>query len=105
MKRLVLRTRLPPTVAPTTWSQDVNPKNIYRRPIPQRAIDPRRCNISCDANALDRDGTTNDQLVERFSAPSGFLKIIRVFGEHHQWQAATKKISSVTSEPICTILC
>jgi len=73
--------------------------------IPQRAIDPRRCNISCDANALDRDGTTNDQLVERYSAPSGFLKIIRVFGEHHQWQAATKKISSVTSEPICTILC
>jgi len=71
----------------------VNPKNTYRRPIPQRAIDPRRCNISCDANALDRDGTTNDQLVGRYSAPSGFLKIIRVSGERHQWQAATKKIS------------
>ncbi len=32
-----------------------------------RPLDPRICNISCDANALDRDGTANDALVDRFS--------------------------------------
>jgi hypothetical protein len=37
-----------------------------RRPFPQRAIDPRRCNIACDANALDRGGTSKDRFVDRF---------------------------------------
>ncbi len=34
----------------------------------RRAIDPRRCNIAIDANALDRNGTAADLLVERFLA-------------------------------------
>jgi len=37
----------------------------------RRALDPRRCNIGIDADALDRHGTANDQLVERFEKPSG----------------------------------
>lgn len=32
----------------------------------RRPIDPRISNIGLDSNALDRDGTTRDQLVERF---------------------------------------
>jgi hypothetical protein len=32
----------------------------------RRALDPRICNITLDANALDRDGTANDGLVARF---------------------------------------
>ena len=88
MKWLVLRTRLPPTVAPATWSQDVSPKNTYRRPIPQRAINPRRCNISCDANALDGDGTTNDQLVERFLklVHSGVINVVVIGGVRDEIQ-------------------
>ncbi len=35
--------------------------NLNRRP-----IDPRISNIGLDSNALDRDGTARDQLVERF---------------------------------------
>jgi hypothetical protein len=31
----------------------------------RRALDPRICNIACDANAVDRDGTSRDSLVER----------------------------------------
>src|SRR5262249_2679545 len=32
----------------------------------RRPLDPRICNIGLDANALDRDGTDRDRLVERF---------------------------------------
>lgn len=32
----------------------------------RRALDPRKGNISCDANVFDRDGTARDQLIERF---------------------------------------
>jgi hypothetical protein len=32
----------------------------------RRPLDPRICNIALDANALDRDGTEMDRLVERF---------------------------------------
>jgi hypothetical protein len=32
----------------------------------RRPIDPRISNIALDSNALDRDGTARDQLVERF---------------------------------------
>jgi hypothetical protein len=44
----------------------------------RRALDPRRCSISIDANALDRNGTTNDQLVDRFVklSSTGHLNIV-----------------------------
>ena len=32
----------------------------------RRALDPRRSNIALDANAIDRDGTVRDDLVDRF---------------------------------------
>jgi hypothetical protein len=66
----------------------MSPKNIRRRPIPERAIDPRRCNISCDANALDRDGTTNDQLVERFLklVESGVINVVVAGGVRDEIQ-------------------
>jgi hypothetical protein len=32
----------------------------------RRALNPRICNIAHDANALDRDGTANDVLADRF---------------------------------------
>jgi hypothetical protein len=31
----------------------------------RRALDPRICNVTIDANALDRDGSTRDKLVNR----------------------------------------
>jgi hypothetical protein len=31
-------------------------------------LDPRKCNIALDANALDRDGTARDALVDRMTA-------------------------------------
>jgi hypothetical protein len=34
----------------------------------RRPLDPKICNIGLDANALDRDGTTRDQLSDRFRA-------------------------------------
>jgi hypothetical protein len=36
----------------------------------RRPIDPRISNIGLDSNALDRDGTARDQLVERFERMS-----------------------------------
>ena len=36
----------------------------------RRPIDPRISNIGLDSNALDRDGTARDQLVERFELMS-----------------------------------
>jgi hypothetical protein len=41
-----------------------------------RALDPRRSNIGIDANALDRHGTANDQLVDRFERLSSTLTIV-----------------------------
>ena len=32
----------------------------------RRALDPRRSNIALDANAIDRDGSARDKLVDRF---------------------------------------
>jgi predicted nucleic acid-binding protein len=37
---------------------------MKRDPI-HRALDPRRVNVTIDANALDKDGTTRDVLVDR----------------------------------------
>ena len=54
-------------------------KKRRRRPFAdQRALDPRRCNIGHDANALDRDGTPNDQLIDRFLrlADAGDLTVV-----------------------------
>ncbi len=44
----------------------------------RRALDPRRCNITIDANALDRNGTAKDQLVDRFVklSSTGNLNIV-----------------------------
>ena len=47
--------------------------NLNRRP-----IDPRISNIALDSNALDRDGTARDQLVERFQKLSAANKLIVV---------------------------
>jgi hypothetical protein len=47
-----------------------------------RPLDPRLCNIACDANALDRDGTPNDGLVDRFRKMSdaGELTVVIAAG-------------------------
>jgi hypothetical protein len=44
----------------------------------RRDLDPRRCNITIDANALDRNGTADDQLVDRFVKLSrtGYLTVV-----------------------------
>jgi hypothetical protein len=44
----------------------------------RRPLDPRRCNIGYDANALDYDGTAKDRLVERFRELSAgrFLNVV-----------------------------
>jgi hypothetical protein len=49
-----------------------------RRPFTRRALDPRCCNIGHDANALNRNGTANDQLIDRFLAlaDAGDLNIV-----------------------------
>ena len=43
-----------------------------------RPLDPRKCNIGHDANALDRNGTVRDGLVERFQALYSVGKLILV---------------------------
>jgi hypothetical protein len=50
-----------------------------RRPFGgRRVLDPRRCNICFDANALDRDGTANDQLIDLFLglASAGDINVV-----------------------------
>jgi hypothetical protein len=52
-----------------------------RRRVPfggRRPIDPRICNIAHDTNALDRDGSANDELVARFGkmADAGELTVV-----------------------------
>jgi hypothetical protein len=44
----------------------------------RRPLDPRRVNIGLDANALDRDGSNHDRLVDRFCALSdaGVLRVV-----------------------------
>jgi hypothetical protein len=44
----------------------------------RRAIDPRRSNVALDANALNRDGTKHDELVDRFEKLSedGVLHVV-----------------------------
>ena len=44
-------------------------------PVP---LNPRRTNISVDANALDLDGSTRDDLVRRFKAMSDALELVVV---------------------------
>ena len=43
-----------------------------------RPLDPRICNVSIDANALDRDGASRDALVDRLLAlyESGTINLI-----------------------------
>jgi hypothetical protein len=47
----------------------------------RRPLDPRICNIGCDANALDRDGTVTDQLVDRFRKHSETGKLTVVVAD------------------------
>lgn len=51
-------------------------------------LDPRRCNISPDANALDRDGSPRDALVERFQvhAMAGTLTVVYAGGVRKEAQ-------------------
>ena len=44
----------------------------------RKSLDPRICNIALDANALDRDGSARNQLVDRFEklAADGTLNVI-----------------------------
>jgi hypothetical protein len=44
-------------------------------------LDPRKCNIAVDANALDRDGTARDRLVDRFNELSSGRRIRAVVAE------------------------
>jgi hypothetical protein len=66
----------------------VTTKNIHRRPFLQRAINPRRSNIACDANALDRDGTSKDQYVDRFIelVESGVINVVVAGGVRDEVQ-------------------
>ena len=59
------------------------PFNNMRRP-----LDPRRVNIGIDANALDRDGTDRDRLVERFCGLSdaGILTVVVAAGVRDEIQ-------------------
>lgn len=59
------------------------PFNNARRP-----LDPRRVNIGLDANALDRDGTGRDRLVERFCGLSdvGTLTVVVAAGVRNEIQ-------------------
>ena len=45
-----------------------------------RPLDPRKCNIAVDANALDRDGTARDRLVDQFNELSSGRRIRAVVG-------------------------
>lgn len=44
----------------------------------RKSLDPRICNIALDANALDRDGSARNQLVDRFEklAADGTLNVV-----------------------------
>jgi hypothetical protein len=44
----------------------MNSRQVGVISMPNRPLDPRICNISLDANALDLDGTAKDDLVRRF---------------------------------------
>jgi hypothetical protein len=66
----------------------VTTQSDRRWSFPRRAIDPRRCNIGCDANALDRASTANDQFVERFIklAGSGVINVVIAGGVRDEVQ-------------------
>ena len=64
-----------------------------------RPLDPRICNIGLDANALDRDGSDRDQLVQRFCdlSSAGTVRVVvagGVRGEvlHPQTPASVKAV-------------
>jgi len=48
----------------------------------KQPLDPRICNISCDANAVDRDGTARTALVDRFVGlcDDGTLNVVMAGG-------------------------
>jgi hypothetical protein len=47
----------------------------------RRPLDPRKCNIGCDANALDLDGTARDSLVARFRGLSTAMTLTVVVAD------------------------
>jgi hypothetical protein len=54
----------------------------------RRPLDPRRVNIGLDANALDRDGSNRDRLVDRFRHLSdvGILRVVVAGGVRDEIQ-------------------
>ena len=54
----------------------------------RRPLDPRKCNIAIDANALDRDGTNRDCLVDRFNKLSseGQIRVVLAGGVRSEIQ-------------------
>jgi hypothetical protein len=54
----------------------------------RRPLDPRKVNVALDANALDRDGSDRDRLVERFRqlAAAGTLKVVTPGGVRSEIQ-------------------
>lgn len=48
----------------------------------RKSLDPRICNIALDANALDRNGSARDQLVDRFEklVADGMLNVVLAGG-------------------------
>lgn len=53
-----------------------------------RPLDPRICNIGCDANALDLDGSAKDRLVPRFRelSSAGTLTVVVAGGVRSEVQ-------------------
>jgi hypothetical protein len=51
-----------------------------------KPLNPRICNIGLDANALDRDGSARDQLVEKFEhlAEAGELNVVLAGGARNE---------------------
>jgi hypothetical protein len=45
--------------------QENGPKTEWELGVARRPLDPRKCNVTIDNNALDRDGTARDLLIER----------------------------------------
>lgn len=74
-------------------------------------LDPRDCNIGHDANALDRDGTERDALVDRFRlhAVAGTLTIVIPGGVRQEvlhphtpadvWEAVLPRVFNLRPEP------
>ena len=75
VRKAHLSARLPKALA-------LNETDRMSRPPPytanQRPLDPRKANIGCDANALDRDGDLRNRLVKRFCdlVAQGVLRLV-----------------------------